>query len=421
MIAPSTTGRATLAPLEMAEAPGNVLHAAGGTSRQGQRGNGDVSRLHPAMAGTLDGGVRNSASGQLPTRQPPQQDMQPPAFSGVASNLNEADTIKVAVRVRPLNNLELEKGASPVLQVAEDNSYIKVVVPGPAGNKMQRDFAFHACLGPGVNQSDVMHMCGIPQLLDAALSGYNVTIFAYGQTGSGKTFTMSGDEDIIGMDDYMGGSSTDGIMSRAVGYLYQQMAERRDQAKYSLSASYLEIYNEGIYDLLNIRSKRDLPVKWEPTQGFYVPGLKTVACHDISAMLGVLRTGMKHRHVGSHEMNIESSRSHSIMTVNCCVTSIDEASFDYGAPRFGKICFVDLAGSERLKDSKSEGFMLKETANINKSLFVLGKVISALAERDTSGTSNAHIPYRDSKLTKLLMDSLGGCAMALMIACCSPR
>jgi hypothetical protein len=123
--------------------------------------------------------------------------------------LNEADTIKVAVRVRPLNNLELEKGASPVLQVAEDNSYIKVgntrschgrrslvaplhaitsinrqvVVPGPAGNKMQRDFAFHACLGPGVNQSDVMHMCGIPQLLDAALSGYNVTIFAYGQTG----------------------------------------------------------------------------------------------------------------------------------------------------------------------------------------------------------------------------------------------
>ncbi|GIL53792.1 hypothetical protein Vafri_9425 [Volvox africanus] len=333
-----------------------------------------------------------------------------------ATNLSEADNIKVAVRVRPLFPHETERGGTTVVQVSS-NTTIKVVVPGPAGTSMQRDFAFHACLGPDVNQADVLHLCGVPQLLDAALAGYNVTVFAYGQTGSGKTYTMSGREEVIGSDSYLG-DAHDGIITRAIQHLFAAAETRKAEAKFAVAASYLEIYNEGIYDLLNLKAK-NLPVKWDAALGFFVPGLKQVTCNKIDTMMEVIRTGMKHRHVGSHELNIESSRSHSIMTIFVHATPLDPSAADFGTPRIGKISFVDLAGSERLKDTKSEGVMLKETANINKSLFVLGKVIAALAERDSSGTS-AHIPYRDSKLTKLLMDSLGGNALALMIACCSP-
>ena len=324
------------------------------------------------------------------------------------------------MRLRPLFPQEKEKGATSVISVSEDHSLIKITVP----DRYTRDFAFHACIGPEVSQGDVLHMCGIPSLLEAAMNGYNVTIFCYGQTGSGKTYTMSGREEVIGTDDYTGGDTHDGIMSRAVQHLYQLIQNQTDFS-YSLKATYLEIYNEGIFDLLtrDVKSSKkevkNLPVKWDAGQGFYVPGLKSVACADVGSMMNVIRTGMKHRHVGSHELNIESSRSHSIMTITVCASTSDPQSLDYGTPRFGKICFVDLAGSERLKDSKSEGAMLKETTNINKSLFVLGKVISCLADKETSGVLS-HVPYRDSKLTKLLMDSLGGCAMALMIACCSP-
>eukprot|EP00877_Chromochloris_zofingiensis_P013436 jgi/Chrzof1/8346/Cz03g07020.t1 len=328
-----------------------------------------------------------------------------------------ADNIKVAVRVRPMFPQEEQKGAANILQVNEDCTAIKVVSNGPAGATMQRDFQFHACLGPDTSQADVMHLCGIHQLLDAALAGYHVTIFAYGQTGSGKTHTMSGREDVISDDQYQG-DAHDGIISRAVQYLFHQINNTQD-AKYSLKASYLEIYNEAVFDLIHFKQK-GLPVKWDATHGFYVQGLKVVPCGQMKTMMEVIRTGMKHRKVGSHQLNMESSRSHSIMTIYCDATPADPTNYDYGSVRYGKISFVDLAGSERVKDSKSEGSMLKETININKSLSVLGKVISILSECDAAHTTAAHIPYRDSKLTKLLMDSLGGSALTLMIACCSP-
>eukprot|EP00201_Polytomella_parva_P017449 CAMPEP_0175070998 /NCGR_PEP_ID=MMETSP0052_2-20121109/19005_1 /TAXON_ID=51329 ORGANISM="Polytomella parva, Strain SAG 63-3" /NCGR_SAMPLE_ID=MMETSP0052_2 /ASSEMBLY_ACC=CAM_ASM_000194 /LENGTH=976 /DNA_ID=CAMNT_0016338133 /DNA_START=143 /DNA_END=3070 /DNA_ORIENTATION=+ len=428
-------------------------------------------------------------------------------------NLNESDSIKVAIRIRPLSNAETQKGATNILSVT-DPITLKVCVPGPGGTTMERDFRFHACLGPSIGQEQLLSLCGITQLLDAALQGYNVTIFAYGQTGSGKTYTMSGKEEVISSTAYRGDPTHDGIVSRAVNYLYSATAKRKDY-KFSLSATYLEIYNEGVYDLLTERGsssnnnytntggggsfsgpniRPSLPVKWDPLiGGFFVPGLKSVQCPDMSTMMDVVRSGMAHRRVGSHELNIESSRSHTIITVSVQCTSLDPTSADFGTPRLGKVSFVDLAGSERLKDSRSEGTMLKETANINKSLFMLGKVISALAEREGSstlsgnsvmsggldsmgiysnnsgnninnlsnlnnpnnpnnpnsnssnlinylkdpqggggggsgsgngggsgGSTNIHIPYRESKLTKLLMDCLGGTSMALMIACCSP-
>lgn len=334
-----------------------------------------------------------------------------------APQMAAADNIKVVVRIRPLADQEREKGAADVVTVSEDYSALKVVVGGPLGATMQRDFQFHACLGPDVTQQDVIQLCGIGQLLEAATAGYNVTIFAYGQTGSGKTHTMSGREEVISDDGYAG-DTHDGIITRSVHHLFKLMAQQSSEAKISLRTSYLEIYNEGVFDLVHFKNK-SLPVKWDAAHGFYVPDLKVVPCSSMKTMMEVIKTGMRQRRVGSHQLNMESSRSHSIMTIYCDVVPTDPSSYDYGTTRHGKISFVDLAGSEKLRDSRSEGAMLKETNSINKSLFVLGKVISALAERDANGTT-AHIPYRDSKLTKLLMDSLGGSALTLMIACCSP-
>ncbi|GBF90201.1 kif12 type kinesin [Raphidocelis subcapitata] len=345
-----------------------------------------------------------------------QRQQQPEATSSGGGG-SGGDNIKVVVRVRPLFPGEAGKGAANVVQVAEDGGSMKVIVPGPGGASLSREFGFHACLGPDTSQAEVLELCGITQLLDAALAGYHVTIFAYGQTGSGKTHTMSGREEAIDDDAYSGADADDGIVTRSVRYLFHQAHTRKD-AKYSLKASYVEIYNEGVYDLVHF-NKKSLPVKWDAAYGFYVQGLKVVPCGQSRMMMEVIRTGMKHRRVGAHQLNMESSRSHSIMTVYCDATPTDPSSYDYGTVRYGKLSFVDLAGSERVKDSKSEGVMLKETININKSLSVLGKVISTLAENDAAGTT-AHVPYRDSKLTKLLMDSLGGSALTLMIACCSP-
>jgi hypothetical protein len=131
----------------------------------------------------------------------------------------------------------------------------------------------------------------------------------------------------------------------------------------------------------------------------------------------VVARGLRHRRVGSHNLNLESSRSHAILTLHVDAAPARPGDRDFGTTRMGKLVFVDLAGSERLRDSKSAGDALRETASINRSLFMLGKVISALA----SGATGALVPYRESKLTKLLMDSLGGSALSLMIACCSPR
>ncbi|KAA6418107.1 MAG: Kif12 type kinesin [Trebouxia sp. A1-2] len=333
--------------------------------------------------------------------------------------VNKNDNIKVVVRVRPMNEREIFTSDATVVQVDEqDPQQMQVIVPGLKGSVMTRNFTFHGCLAPTSKQSDVLKICGITQLLNAAMAGYHATIFAYGQTGSGKTYTMSGHEDIIDSDGYAG-DTDDGIVTRSVMYLFDQMQKANSGCKYTFRASYCEIYNEALYDLLKF-TKQQLQVRWDSGKGFYVPELAVKECTSVEDMLEVISRGMKHRKMGSHELNLESSRSHSIMTVYIDAVTTSPEDHDYGIPKFGKVSFVDLAGSERLKDTKSAGEMLKETANINKSLFTLGKVISALADMQGTNMSSVHIPYRDSKLTKLLMDSLGGNALALMIACCSP-
>ncbi|KAK3233486.1 hypothetical protein CYMTET_56226 [Cymbomonas tetramitiformis] len=331
---------------------------------------------------------------------------------------NAADNIKVVVRVRPMTSAELERGEANILTIPEDARSVDVVVPGPRGATMSRNFAFHACLPPSITQPDVFARIGVRQLLEATIAGYACTVLAYGQTGSGKTFTMSGREEVIDREQYQGDEDNDGLITRSMIYLFTRIGQLQG-INFVLRTSYLEIYNEQIFDLLaaDTPSQSPLPVRWEARRGFFVQGLTQVECRNLEDVFNVVRQGTHNRRVGSHEMNKDSSRSHSVMTCHVeSTTSKDGQTIT----KYGKVSFVDLAGSERLKQSKSAGgTQLKETGSINRSLFALGKVISALGEAKGS-VDNVYIPYRDSKLTKLLMDSLGGSSLALMIATCSP-
>jgi hypothetical protein len=195
------------------------------------------------------------------------------------------------------------------------------------------------------------------------------------------------------------------------------MTARNDQ--FYVKASFLEIYNEQLQDLLNPESGI-LHARWNAKNGFFVEDLMVVECTSIQDLMAVLHEGIKNRHTGSHQLNQDSSRSHSVLTVYI-ISELKSAQDNHTFKRYGKISFVDLAGSEKLKESLSEGIMMKETGQINKSLFTLGKVISMLASKETNTKLNSkYIPYRDSKLTMLLQDSLGGTSKALMIACVSP-
>jgi hypothetical protein len=309
----------------------------------------------------------------------------------------------------------------------DDANTLSVNVGGApgSGGADARAFRFEAVLGPGVSQADVMTKCGVRHLLDAVLSGFTATVLAYGQTGSGKTFTMSGREDadaeaLAGELDETGLAADDGLILRSLAYLYARMAQQQQQGgeggapRFRVKASYLEIYNEAVYDLLEPEdSGEQLQVRWDGT-AFHVPTARRVACDSLEDALQVIAVGARNRRVGSHELNKDSSRSHAL-----CSLYVESKRAGVAGVTQGKVSFVDLAGSERLKASKSAGIMQTETGSINRSLMALGKVISALSEH--GGRAGAgHVPYRDSKLTKLLMDSLGGSSLALMVACCSP-
>ena len=320
---------------------------------------------------------------------------------------DSGENIRVLIRIRPLNEKELSAEDQSCVQPL-DQQVLQINLKGQS-----KEFRFHQVLGEGQSQSQVFGESGLHLLLDSALDGYSSCVFAYGQTGSGKTYTMAGIEERLGRADYVS-DETDGIIPRAISYLWQGMAQR--QEVFYVKAAFLEIYNEQVRDLLN-PSAGVRHCRWNIKSGFFVEDLLIVDCHNIDDLISVLHEGIRNRKTGSHELNADSSRSHSIMLLYF----ISETKTDdqHSFKKYGKIYFVDLAGSERLKETKSQGDMIKETGNINKSLFTLGKVISALGDKKQR-LSKAHIPYRDSKLTMLLMDSLGGNSKALMIGCISP-
>jgi hypothetical protein len=214
-------------------------------------------------------------------------------------------------------------------------------------------------------------------------------------------------EKVLNNDQYTG------LIPKSIKAVWQLLSTKTNKERHFIKVSFLEIYNEQINDLLAPKST-NLSVRWSQKQGFFVEGLLVIDCKRPEDVVEVLLEGNRNRKVGSHELNKDSSRSHCILTVYV-FTEFETDGHMY--KKYGKISFVDLAGSERLKESKSQGEMIKETGNINRSLFILGKVISSLTDKKSS---KQHIPYRDSKLTMLLMDSIGGSSKTLMIACISP-
>ncbi|RWS29990.1 osmotic avoidance abnormal protein 3-like protein [Leptotrombidium deliense] len=240
-------------------------------------------------------------------------------------------------------------------------------------------------------------------LVESVTEGYNGTVFAYGQTGCGKSFTMQG---------VSSPASQRGIIPRSFEHIFEAISTT-EFTKFLVHASYLEIYNEEIRDLLGQDTRKKLELKEHNETGVYVCGLSMHAVHNVHQCEEVMEQGWKNRSVGATLMNADSSRSHSIFTVY--VERMDTDSSSENSIRKGKLNLVDLAGSERQAKTGASGDRLKEATKINLSLSALGNVISALVD----GKSK-HIPYRDSKLTRLLQDSLGGNTKTLMVACLSP-
>ncbi|KAJ3661534.1 hypothetical protein Zmor_005927 [Zophobas morio] len=326
------------------------------------------------------------------------------------------DNINVVVRVRPLSNREKKSGDTSVIQFPGNGQVLVDGIPGgPSGGQKPKLFSYNVVFEPAATQDDVLEFSGMKRLIEMALEGFRCTCFCYGQTGSGKTHTLTGPPGLFGIRPAPF-SEKHGLILRSFLYLFQLIQEKTD-VHFILKASYLEIYNEKVIDLLNPGSARKpLAVRWsKKARGFFVENLFTVDCEELDDLIAVLEEGLRNRAIGKHNMNEFSSRSHTILTVY--ITSEEPAEGGVFLSRSGKINFVDLAGSEMTKKTQSEGKTLEEANNINKSLMVLGYCISSLS--DTKRKSS-HIPYRDSKLTKLLADSLAGNGVTLMIACISP-
>ncbi|EFN60443.1 Kinesin-like protein KIF12 [Camponotus floridanus] len=323
------------------------------------------------------------------------------------------NNINVVVRVRPLCNKEIKSGDAMAVQFPGDGQIYCDVVTS-SGDKKPKVFSYNVVFEPNATQEDILQYSGIKNLIEMAVEGFNCTAFCYGQTGSGKTHTLTGPPRLFEkMDPY---SEDHGLVFRSFVYLFKVLQEH-ENCNFVLKASFLEIYNEKVIDLLNPgTARKPLAVRWsKKTRGFFVENLFTVECEELDDLLAVLEEGMRNRSIGTHNMNEYSSRSHSILTI----TIISEQAMENGVfiSKQGKINFVDLAGSEMTKKTQSEGKTLEEANNINKSLMVLGYCIASLSDGKRKG---GHIPYRDSKLTKLLADSLAGNGITLMIACVSP-
>lgn len=300
--------------------------------------------------------------------------------------------VKVAVRCRPLVQKEEDDGN---LLCVHFPSNAPMIVVG------KKPFTFNYVFPPEVGQ-DAVYEETVRPLVGNIIKGYNATVLAYGQTGSGKTYTMGGAYSGVDID------TVTGIIPRVLRDLFISFAEK-DTHEFNVSVSYLEIYNEEVRDLLNMNGKDPLNVR-EDANGIKIPGLKELPVTDYDSTMKFLETGVTTRTVGATAMNMVSSRSHAIFTLYVDITNKSDENECYKS----KLHLVDLAGSERIKKTLAEGSRLKEGININKGLLCLGNVISALGE------DSKHIPYRDSKLTRLLQDSLGGNSYTLMIACISP-
>lgn len=305
--------------------------------------------------------------------------------------------IRVYCRVRPFLPGQFDH-LSTVDHIEEGSICISTLAKNGKGRK---SFNFNKVFGPSATQEEVFS--DTQQLIRSVLDGYNVCIFAYGQTGSGKTFTMTGPRDLT--------EHSQGVNYRALRDLFILAEQRKDTFCYDVSVQMIEIYNEQVRDLLNSDGlNRRLEIRNSSQSGLSVPDASLVRVSSTSDIIDLMNIGQRNRAVGATALNDRSSRSHSCLTVHVQGRDLTSGSFLRGCMHL-----VDLAGSERVDKSEVTGDRLKEAQHINKSLSALGDVISSLAQK------NSHVPYRNSKLTQLLQDSLGGQAKTLMFVHISPE
>ncbi|XP_026071976.1 kinesin-like protein kif7 [Carassius auratus] len=322
---------------------------------------------------------------------------------GVSQSKVEETTVQVAVRVRPLLPKEILHNHESCITADPEEKSVTL------GN--DRHFHCDFVFEENSTQEDVYTECVQP-LIEAFFHGFNATVFAYGQTGSGKTYTI-GESNISAFRD-----DEQGIIPRAVAEIFKLLDEN-DLNDFSIRVSYMEVYKEVFRDLLEVETaSKDIHIREDEKGNLVLSGVKECEVEGLDEVLSLLESGKTSRHTGATQMNPHSSRSHTIFTVlmeqrrggsRAAAGTVQILS--------SKFNFVDLAGSERVLKTGNTGERLKESIQINSGLLALGNVIGALGDPKRKGT---HIPYRDSKITRILKDSLGGNAKTLMIACISP-
>uniref|UniRef100_A0A8C7BBP5 Kinesin-like protein KIF21A n=1 Tax=Neovison vison TaxID=452646 RepID=A0A8C7BBP5_NEOVI len=345
----------------------------------------------------------------------------------------DESSVRVAVRIRP--QLAKEK--------IEGCHICTSVTPGEPQVFLGKDkaFTFDYVFDIESQQEQIYTQC-IEKLIEGCFEGYNATVFAYGQTGAGKTYTMGTGFDVNIIEEEQG------IISRAVKHLFKSIEEKKHTAiknglpppDFKVNAQFLELYNEEVLDLFDTtrdidakNKKSNIRIHEDSTGGIYTVGVTTRTVNTESEMMQCLKLGALSRTTASTQMNVQSSRSHAIFTIHLCQTRMcpqidaenatdnkvisESSQLNEFETLTAKFHFVDLAGSERLKRTGATGERAKEGISINCGLLALGNVISALGDKSKRAT---HVPYRDSKLTRLLQDSLGGNSQTIMIACVSP-
>ncbi|XP_074172335.1 kinesin-like protein KIF1A isoform X12 [Rhinolophus sinicus] len=329
-------------------------------------------------------------------------------------------SVKVAVRVRPFNSREMSRDSKCIIQMSgSTTTIVNPKQPKETPKSFSFDYSYWSHTSPEdinyASQKQVYRDIG-EEMLQHAFEGYNVCIFAYGQTGAGKSYTMMGKQE----------KDQQGIIPQLCEDLFSRINDTtNDNMSYSVEVSYMEIYCERVRDLLNPKNKGNLRVREHPLLGPYVEDLSKLAVTSYNDIQDLMDSGNKARTVAATNMNETSSRSHAVFNI-IFTQKRHDAETDITTEKVSKISLVDLAGSERADSTGAKGTRLKEGANINKSLTTLGKVISALAEMDSGPNKNKKkkktdfIPYRDSVLTWLLRENLGGNSRTAMVAALSP-
>ena len=328
----------------------------------------------------------------------------------MSSDKEKGESVQVVVRCRPLNSEEQSNGNADIVTVDEASHRIIIRDPRANANGQPKEFTYDAVFSQSSTQEEV-YVRAVAQIVDFVLQGYNGTVFAYGQTGTGKTHTMEG----VFTDDALRG-----VNPRTFDHIFSHIATeqaKNPQNQFLVSCQCVEIYQEDVMDLLREtvrgQERAKLQLKASPDGGFVVVGAAKHVVKSSADCLKYLAMSKAHRAVGATKMNPGSSRSHCIFTLTVETSMVREDGEAH--IRLGKLNLVDLAGSERQAKTQATGQRLKEGILINLSLMTLGQVISALTSR-----SATHIPYRESQLTRLLMDSLGGNTKTVMIANVGP-